>query len=188
MVVIRLTRVGKKNSPAYRVVVAEKRRAVKRKFIEVIGHYNPIEKPKQVVIFRDRALFWLKAGAQPSDTVRNLMADLDIIDKKEKANIKYARDKKKKELKAEAEAKSETVAPITETAAEIVETKAEQSDEPKTKQTEEPEVKKETPAKAETDEKPEETAKEEQVEEKIEDKKEEAEEKEEIKEAKESNS
>jgi small subunit ribosomal protein S16 len=108
MVVIRLTRVGKKNSPAYRVVVAEKRRAVKRKFIEVIGHYSPIEKPKQVVISRDRALFWLKAGAQPSDTVRNLMADLEIIPKAEKANIKYGRSKKKKELKAEADAKPET--------------------------------------------------------------------------------
>jgi len=102
MVVIRLTRVGKKNSPAYRVVVAEKRRAVKRKFIEVIGHYNPIRKPKEVVISRERALFWLKAGAQPSDTVRNLMADLEIIPKKEKVNIKYARKSKKKELKAKA--------------------------------------------------------------------------------------
>ena len=110
MVVIRLTRVGKKNSPAYRVVVAEKRRAVKRKFIEVIGHYNPILKPKEVVISRERALFWLKAGAQPSDTVRNLMADLEIISKKEKVNIKYAKDKKKKELKAEAGAKPEAPA------------------------------------------------------------------------------
>ena len=101
MVVIRLTRVGKKNSPAYRVVVAEKRRAVKRKFIEVIGHFNPIKKPKEVAISAERALFWLKAGAQPSDTVRNLMADQGIIPKKEKVNIKYARSKKKKELKQE---------------------------------------------------------------------------------------
>lgn len=140
MVVIRLTRVGKKNSPAYRVVVAEKRRAVKRKFIEVIGHYNPILKPKQVVISRDRAIFWLKAGAQPSDTVRNLMADLEIIAKKEKINIKYGRSKKKKDLKAESEAKPETTAP------EVVEEKtAEQSEESKkeVKTEEKPEDKKE---------------------------------------------
>jgi small subunit ribosomal protein S16 len=120
MVVIRLTRVGKKNSPAYRVVVAEKRRAVKRKFIEIIGHYNPTQKPKEIVIDKDRALFWVNKGAQPSDTVRNLMADLDIIPKKDKVNIKYARDKKKKEsaeVKVEdtkteptADAKSEEVA------------------------------------------------------------------------------
>ena len=107
MVVIRLTRVGKKNSPAYRVVVAEKRRAVKRKFIEVIGHYNPIKKPKEVVISSERALFWLKAGAQPSDTVRNMMADLEIIPKKDKVNIKYARNKKKKELKEEKAGKAQ---------------------------------------------------------------------------------
>jgi len=114
MVVIRLTRVGKKNSPAYRVVVAEKRRAVKRKFIEVIGHYNPIKTPKEVVISGERALFWLKAGAQPSDTVRNLMADQGIIAKKEKVNIKYGKSKKKKELKAEAETKPEATVPAEE--------------------------------------------------------------------------
>lgn len=108
MVVIRLTRVGKKNSPAYRVVVADQRRAVKRKFIEIIGNYNPIMKPKVVVISKERALFWLKLGAQPSNTVRNLMADLGIIDKKEKVNIKYSRDKKKKEIKTDKEAKTST--------------------------------------------------------------------------------
>lgn len=114
MVVIRLTRVGKKNSPAYRVVVAEKRRAVKRKFIEIIGHYNPILKPKEVVIDKERALFWMNSGAQPSDTVRNLMADLDIIPKKDKVNIKYARDRKKKEsaeVKVEA-VKAEPIADV----------------------------------------------------------------------------
>jgi small subunit ribosomal protein S16 len=104
MVVIRLTRVGKKNSPAYRVVVADKRRAVKRKFIEMIGHYNPILKPKEVVIDKERALFWLAKGAMPSDTVRNLMADLGIIKKSEKINKVYGKAKKKKEMKEGAKA------------------------------------------------------------------------------------
>jgi len=103
MVVIRLSRVGKKNSPAYRVVVAENRRAVKRKFIEVIGHYNPTQTPKELKIDAERASFWMEKGAQPSDTVRNLMADIGILKKDEKVNIKYAKDKKKKELKAEKE-------------------------------------------------------------------------------------
>lgn len=128
MVVIRLTRVGKKNSPAYRVVVAEKRRAVKRKFIEVIGHFNPIKKPKEVVISSERALFWLKAGAQPSNTVRNMMADLEIIPKKEKVNIKYWRPKKKKELKEEKAGKDQFQAKAPEQAEnkeEIVEEKKE---------------------------------------------------------------
>lgn len=99
MVVIRLTRVGKKNSPAYRFVVAEKRRAVKRKFIEVVGNYNPIKTPKEIVVNSERVLFWLQNGAQPSDTVRNLIADLGIIPKKDKINKKYARAKKKEDEK-----------------------------------------------------------------------------------------
>ena len=140
MVVIRLTRVGKKNSPAYRVVVAEKRRAVKRKFIEVIGHYNPIKKPKEVVISSERALFWLKAGAQPSDTVRNMMADLEIIPKKEKVNIKYARPKKKKELKQENAGKDQAQLKTpeqTDNKEEVVEEKKEESEEVKENKTEE---------------------------------------------------
>lgn len=176
MVVIRLTRVGKKNSPAYRVVVAEKRRAVKRKFIEVIGHYNPILKPKEVVISRDRALFWLKAGAQPSDTVRNLMADLEIIAKKEKVNIKYGRSKKKKDLKAEAEAKPETTAP------EVAEEKtakasdAEQAEAIETESAKESETKEEIPVEEKAAEQSEESKKEVKTEEKSEDKKEKVEE------------
>lgn len=96
MVVIRLSRVGKKNSPAYRVVIADKQRSAKRKYIEVIGHYNPIQKPKIVVINKDRALFWMEKGAKPSDTVNNLMADLGILKKTDKINIKYAKPSKKK--------------------------------------------------------------------------------------------
>ncbi len=96
MVVIRLSRVGKKNSPAYRVVVADKQRSAKRKYIEVIGHYNPAQKPKIVVIDKDRALFWMEKGAKPSDTVNNLMVDLSILKKSEKINKKYAKSSKKK--------------------------------------------------------------------------------------------
>ena len=101
MVVIRLARVGKKNSPAYRVVVADKKRAVKRKFIEIIGHYNPTLKPKISVISKERAIFWIKNGAQPSSTVNNLMVNLGVLPKSKLLNIKYKKDKKKKDIKAE---------------------------------------------------------------------------------------
>jgi small subunit ribosomal protein S16 len=84
MLKIRLTRVGKKNSPAYRVVVADQKRAVKGKFQEIIGNYNPTLKPKTLVIDKERALFWISKGAQASDTVKNLMCDLGILDKKER--------------------------------------------------------------------------------------------------------
>ena len=118
MVVIRLSRVGKKNSPSYRVLVADKQRAVKRKFIEVIGHYNPTLKPKELVIDKERALFWMKQGAQPSDTVRNLMADLGILKKSEKTNKKYAKPNKKKAAPEEDKKPEATVisdAEVTET-------------------------------------------------------------------------
>lgn len=109
MVVIRLARVGKKNSPAYRVVVADKQRAVKRKFIEVIGHYNPTLKPKELVIDKERANFWMGKGAQASDTVRNLMVDLGILEKSAKINKVYGKAVTKKAAK---EGGSETKAPL----------------------------------------------------------------------------
>jgi len=99
MLTIRLTRVGKKNSPAYRVVIADKRRAVKGKFIEIVGNYNPTTKPKTIVINKDRALFWIDRGAQPSDTVRNLMCDLSILDKKEKMQKVFGKKFTKKAIK-----------------------------------------------------------------------------------------
>jgi small subunit ribosomal protein S16 len=110
MLVIRLTRVGKKNSPAYRIVVADKQRAVKRKFIEIVGNYNPIQKPKALVIDKERALFWLGRGAQPSDTVRNLMVDLGVLDKDAKATKIYGKAKPKKTPEETEAPKSEPVA------------------------------------------------------------------------------
>jgi len=97
MLVIRLTRVGKKNSPAYRVVVADKRKAVKRKFIEIIGNYNPVSNPKTLVIDKERALHWIGLGAQPSDTVNNLMVQLEILPKKNLKKKVYGKPTKKKD-------------------------------------------------------------------------------------------
>ncbi len=102
MLRIRLTRVGKKNSPAYRVVVADHKRAVKRKSIEILGHYNPASNPKGLVINKERSLYWISMGAQPSDTVRNLMCDLGILAKDAKAKKVYAKAPVKEE-KAEAD-------------------------------------------------------------------------------------
>lgn len=99
MLKIRLTRVGKKNSPSYRVVVADKRRAVNRKFIEILGNYNPTLKPKQIVIDKERSIFWMERGAQPSDTVRNLMCDLGILAKEEKTSKVFGKKWSKKAIK-----------------------------------------------------------------------------------------
>jgi len=71
---IRLRRTGTTRKPAYRVVVADSRSARDGKFIEVIGHYNPLTDPPTVKIQLERAQEWIKKGAQPSNTVKTLIA------------------------------------------------------------------------------------------------------------------
>jgi small subunit ribosomal protein S16 len=73
MVKIRLMRVGKRQQPSYRVVVADSRSPRDGRIIESIGHYNPRTDPSVVEIDADRAVHWLERGAQPSDAVRNLL-------------------------------------------------------------------------------------------------------------------
>lgn len=81
MVKIRLRRVGKKKQPSYRVVVAESRARSDGAFIEIIGHYNPLTDPPTVFIDEERALKWLRQGAQPTQTVASLLNRLGIMDK-----------------------------------------------------------------------------------------------------------
>lgn len=73
MVRIRLTRVGAIRQPSYRVVVADSRSPRDGRFIEIIGNYNPRTDPPTVVIDAERALFWLRRGAQPSQAVARLL-------------------------------------------------------------------------------------------------------------------
>jgi len=73
MLAIRLARFGAKKEPSYRVVVIDKERARNSRSVEVVGHYNPIAKPAQVQLDRDRIEHWIKNGAQPSDTVTRLL-------------------------------------------------------------------------------------------------------------------
>jgi len=73
MVKIRLMRVGKTKQPSYRVVVADSRSPRDGRIIEAIGHYHPRQDPSEIVIKSDRAVYWLGKGAQPSNTVKNLM-------------------------------------------------------------------------------------------------------------------
>jgi small subunit ribosomal protein S16 len=74
MVMIRLARFGAKKKPFYRVVVIEKERARNGRSLEVVGHYNPLTDPAQVVLKRDRLDYWTQNGAQMSDTVKRLVA------------------------------------------------------------------------------------------------------------------
>jgi small subunit ribosomal protein S16 len=73
MVKIRLMRVGKRKQPSFRVVVADSRSPRDGRIIEAIGHYQPREDPSVVEIDNERALYWLRTGAQASDSVRQLL-------------------------------------------------------------------------------------------------------------------
>ena len=74
MVVIRLRRAGSKKRPFFRVVVTDSRAARDSSFVEILGHYNPRTKPAVVKVDKDRVAYWLGRGAQPSDSVRTLIA------------------------------------------------------------------------------------------------------------------
>ncbi len=75
---IRLQRHGRKKRPFYRLVAADARAQRDGRFLERLGHYNPLTDPAEVVIDEDRVLKWLKRGAQPSDTAKNLLSQAGI--------------------------------------------------------------------------------------------------------------
>ena len=81
MVRIRLRRMGKKKKPSYRVVVADSRSPRDGAFIETIGHYNPLTDPPTILIDEEKALKWLRQGAQPTERVLALLSKLGIMDK-----------------------------------------------------------------------------------------------------------
>lgn len=73
MVKLRLMRMGKKKQPTYRVVVADARKARNGRFIEIIGTYDPRREPSAIEIDNERALHWLRCGAQPTERVEKLL-------------------------------------------------------------------------------------------------------------------
>ena len=79
---MRMARTGAKKSSSYRVVVADSRRARDGKFIDIVGTYEPLKAEDQIHLDAEKAQKWLKNGAQPSDTVRDLLAKTGIIEKK----------------------------------------------------------------------------------------------------------
>lgn len=78
---IRLMRMGSQKRPFYRIVIADKRAKRDGRFIEKIGHYNPHTDPPETVLDEERALYWLGVGAQPSDTVRNILSRAGVMQK-----------------------------------------------------------------------------------------------------------
>jgi small subunit ribosomal protein S16 len=70
---MRLRRIGAKKQPAYRVVVADARSPRDGRFIEIVGHYNPLTEPSTIHFDTEKVLYWLKTGAQPTDVVVRLL-------------------------------------------------------------------------------------------------------------------
>ncbi len=79
MVKLRLRRMGAINQPFYRIVVMDSRVSRDGKYIECVGWYDPKPTPSKINIDKDRALYWLGVGAQPSDTVRSLLRKAGIL-------------------------------------------------------------------------------------------------------------
>ena len=79
MVKIRLRRMGAKKAPYYRIVVADSHFPRDGRFIEEIGTYNPLTEPSEIKVDSERALQWIKNGAQPTDTVKVLLKRAGII-------------------------------------------------------------------------------------------------------------
>ena len=78
---IRLNRMGAKKRPFYRIIVADSRAPRDGRFIETVGTYNPLIEENQVSLKEERVLEWLSKGAQPSDTVRNILSKQGVMKK-----------------------------------------------------------------------------------------------------------
>lgn len=78
---IRLKRMGSKRNPFYRIVVADSRSPRDGRFIETVGTYNPVVNPAEVKVDEESVLKWLANGAQPSDTIRNILSKEGIMKK-----------------------------------------------------------------------------------------------------------
>jgi small subunit ribosomal protein S16 len=110
MVKIRLRRVGTRNKPMYRVVVADHRSPRDGAFIEVIGHYNPLTEPETFVVDEEKALKWLKYGAKPTDTMLRLLSKAGVIDKFKPAVTKKTRAARPKKTKTTSGTKTKSTA------------------------------------------------------------------------------
>jgi len=77
-VVIRLMRAGAKKRPTYRMVAADSRRQRDGRFLEILGHYNPLTQPFELVVHKDKVERWISRGAQPSEQAASLLRSLGI--------------------------------------------------------------------------------------------------------------
>ena len=88
MVKIRLTRMGDKKAPFYRIVVADERSPRDGRFIDIVGTYNPLKNPAEIKVDAEKVKKWLANGAQPTDTVKSILIGQNVIPAGKKAPAK----------------------------------------------------------------------------------------------------
>lgn len=96
MLRLRLQRVGKKKQPVYRLIVSERIHDTQAGNIEILGEYNPVMKEKVMNFNADRIKHWLSVGAQPSETVHNLLVKAGIIEGKAQRVVSISKKRQKK--------------------------------------------------------------------------------------------
>lgn len=114
MLRIRLTRVGKKKQPSYRIVVADSRSPRDGAFLKIIGHYNPRTEPMTLDVKEEEAVRWLRQGAQPSETVAKLLTRLGIMEKAGLPPVRYQGKDAPPSTKAKKAAAAQAAAPAAE--------------------------------------------------------------------------
>lgn len=90
MVVLRLSRVGKKSHPTFRIIASDKHKDTVGSYLELLGSYDPHATPTRIELKADRVKYWLSVGAQPSDTVHNLLVEKGLIDSAKRVIAKAA--------------------------------------------------------------------------------------------------
>jgi small subunit ribosomal protein S16 len=106
MLKIRLTRTGKKNSPSYRIVVANRRSKRDGESLAILGFYNPRTTPRTIEYNKDEAKKWMAEGAIPTDTVRYLFEKTGLLPKLKGAKTKFSDKKGKKATERAAKEKA----------------------------------------------------------------------------------
>lgn len=150
---IRFQRMGKKKSPAYRLVLSEKARDPQAKSLEILGQYNPVANPKVIELNKERIAYWLGMGAKPSESVHNLFVQEGLMKADRKAKSVKISNKRRdaiaaKQQEAEEKRKADEAAQAEEAA------KAEEATEVPAEAPKEEEKKEETPAEEKKEETP----------------------------------
>lgn len=99
MLKMRLTRMGSKKAPFYRIVVADSRSPRDGSFVDIVGTYNPCTSPAEIKINAEKATKWLANGAQPTDTVKSMLVSNGIVTQAKRPPAKTKTQKKKEESK-----------------------------------------------------------------------------------------